>query len=84
MQVYYEGLDEYKEVAGRLACLAIAPWFHVLGLVNVVMTILTGESTVVFLPKFEPESYLQCIEVRNVECMLCWLQVLVFESFFIC
>lgn len=65
MQVYIEGLHEYKKVAGRLASLVVAPWFHVLGLINVIITILTGESTLVFLPKFDPELYLKCIEVRS-------------------
>ena len=68
MQGYSEGLNQYKEVAGRLASLLIAPWFHVLGLINVVVTILTGESTLVFLSKFDPESYLKSIEVRNIKC----------------
>lgn len=68
MQVNIEGLDEYKKVAGRLASLVIAPWFHVLGLINVVITILTGECKLVFLPKFDPELYLKCIEVSSFSC----------------
>ena len=64
MHGYSESINEYKKVTERLACLAIAPWFHVLGLVNIVITMLAGQSTVVFLPKFEPELYLKSIEVR--------------------
>lgn len=64
MQGYSESSNEYKKVTERLASLAIAPWFHVLGLVNVVIMILTGQSTVVFLPKFIPELYLKSIEVN--------------------
>ncbi|KAL7044572.1 hypothetical protein ACKWTF_001977 [Chironomus riparius] len=78
MQGYSESINEYKKVTERLASLAIAPWFHVLGLVNVVIMILTGQSTVVFLPKFIPELYLKSIEKFEITILIVAPPIVVF------
>ncbi|XP_070499653.1 luciferin 4-monooxygenase-like [Chironomus tepperi] len=78
MQGYSDGIEEYRKVAGRLAGLAIAPWFHVLGLMNVVVTILVGESLLVFLPKFDPELYLKSIEKYAITVLIVAPPIVVF------
>lgn len=56
-------IHEYKKIDEELASLGVAPWFHVLGLVNTIVTLIIGETTFVFMSNFDPELYLKNIEV---------------------
>lgn len=46
-----------------LIALNIAPWFHVLGFIAMLMNACTPETTIVYLPKFEETLFYQTIEV---------------------
>jgi acyl-CoA synthetase (AMP-forming)/AMP-acid ligase II len=47
----------------KMVSLSVAPWFHAMGFMSILLSSTTAEFSMVFLAKFEPELYLQCIEV---------------------
>ncbi|XP_013183548.2 uncharacterized protein LOC106129506 [Amyelois transitella] len=50
----------------KVSGLTISPWFHVMGLIGTVIALTKGK-TVVFLPKFEVNLYLKCIEKYKIQ-----------------
>ncbi|KAG5668822.1 hypothetical protein PVAND_016745 [Polypedilum vanderplanki] len=55
-----------KELFGNVVSLSIAPWFHSMGFMAILLSATTREFSMVYLDKFEPELYLQCIEKYKV------------------
>lgn len=49
-----------------LIILNIAPWFHSMGFLSMILSACSRDSTNVFLPKFEDKIFLRCIEQYKV------------------
>lgn len=48
-----------------IVVLNIAPWFHALGFMSMLLVACSRDATFVFLPKFEEEPFLRAIEVSQ-------------------
>lgn len=60
--------------------LNIAPWFHVLGYVSMTILACSRGGTFIFLPKFEPKSFLRAIEKNKVNLLVVVPPIMVFLS----
>lgn len=49
---------------GEVTALYITPWFHVMGFMGKVLFTSSRAYTQVFLPKFTPKLYFECIQVK--------------------
>ncbi|CAL1545805.1 unnamed protein product [Lymnaea stagnalis] len=47
-------------------CLGILPLYHIYGMVTVQFAVLQGGATLTYLPKFEPESFLKCLQDKKI------------------
>ncbi|GFS23347.1 4-coumarate--CoA ligase [Elysia marginata] len=47
-------------------CLGLLPLYHIYGMVVVQMISLMGGSSITFLPKFDPELFLKCIQEKKI------------------
>jgi acyl-CoA synthetase (AMP-forming)/AMP-acid ligase II len=63
LQTYKTGRTKLIEMYGTINSLGIAPWSHVLGFMSVVFGIIVRGASTIYLPKFDQELYLKCIEV---------------------
>lgn len=54
----------YRNVEPNECFLSVAPWTHIFGCYSLTRTAVHCRLAV-YLPKFEEEKYLQCIEVNN-------------------
>lgn len=62
---YPEGIDTVRDRAihpGEEVSLVVNPWFHAMGVVGSLNTPIFLGNTMVVLPKFQPESYLDAID----------------------
>ncbi|KAK0050708.1 4-coumarate--CoA ligase 5 [Biomphalaria pfeifferi] len=46
--------------------IGLLPLFHIYGMIVVQFTVLLGGSSVVYLPKFEPETFLSCLQNKKI------------------
>lgn len=61
-----------------LAVLNVAPWFHVLGFMSMVMLATSRTANFVFLPRFEEEPFLRSIEKYKISILTLVPPVMVF------
>ncbi|CAG5134861.1 unnamed protein product, partial [Candidula unifasciata] len=47
-------------------CLGLLPLYHIYGMIVVQFTVLLGGATISYLPKFEPEIFLRCLQERKI------------------
>lgn len=62
-------LDEtsiMRQIKGDYTAFVIAPWFHVMGFVGLYMGLMIIGIDAVYLSKFEPELFLECIQVAKI------------------
>ncbi|XP_012942880.1 probable 4-coumarate--CoA ligase 5 [Aplysia californica] len=59
-------LEQSLPVAATDVALGLLPLYHIYGMVVVQFSVLTSGGQVVYLPKFEPEQFLKCIQEKKV------------------
>lgn len=59
----FEETSIMKQVKGNYTVLTIAPWFHVMGFIGLLMSLTLVELSTVYLSRFEPELFLRSIQV---------------------
>lgn len=65
IQSYRDRFILIKMLLGQtITNLNIAPWFHALGFMSMILVATSRDAIFVFLPKFEEEVFLRAIEVR--------------------
>lgn len=56
-----------KEMLGHtIIASSVAPWFHSMGFFTMILNACSRDNTFVFLPKFENDSFLKCIQNYKV------------------
>jgi acyl-CoA synthetase (AMP-forming)/AMP-acid ligase II len=55
-----------KDFSDDVMTLNLAPWFHVMGFVNIYMILMSQSYSTVFLPRFDPKVFLSCIEKYKI------------------
>ena len=60
-----ENVPLAKAVFGEVITLYITPWSHIMGCFGQLLSTASREYTQVFLPKFNPKKYLECIQVSD-------------------
>ncbi|KAG5674516.1 hypothetical protein PVAND_004478 [Polypedilum vanderplanki] len=66
-QGYNDDFKYLKPYGENLSNLGIAPWSHVMGFMGSFFALLSPERVHIFLPKFEGETYLKCLEKYKVK-----------------
>eukprot|EP00794_Sanderia_malayensis_P017433 gene17433-19177_t len=60
-------LDSFSETLPRNISLGLLPFFHIYGLSIILLSGLRNGETIVTLPKFEPQSFLQAIQDHKID-----------------
>lgn len=69
LQTYRAALKYFVALHGEpVVAFNVAPWFHVLGFVSMLMYACSVETTFVYLPKFEENLFYKTIEVFSESC----------------
>ena len=66
LQTYQAGIKFLEELHGiSVVAFNVAPWFHVLGFMSMLMYACSSEALLVYLPKFEENLFYKTIEVGH-------------------
>ncbi|XP_055881151.1 uncharacterized protein LOC106069292 [Biomphalaria glabrata] len=72
MLTHYNCMANCLQIASSLPTspedrvLGLLPLFHLFGMIVVQFSVLLGGSSVVYLPKFEPETFLKCLQDKQI------------------
>ncbi|CAG9798396.1 unnamed protein product [Chironomus riparius] len=67
-----------QQLFGELDTLSVVPWFHAMGFMGKIWCTTSSLATYVFLNKFEPDVYLECIQKYNIVSLLIPPPIIVF------
>ncbi|XP_070505426.1 luciferin 4-monooxygenase-like [Chironomus tepperi] len=67
-----------QQLFGKLDLLSVAPWFHIMGFMGKIWCTTSSKTTFVFLSKFEPKIYLECIQKYKIMTMFISPPIIVF------
>lgn len=78
VQSYRDLFILLKMLHGQLITLNIAPWFHALGFISMILVACSRDARFVFLPKFEEKLFLSSIEKYKVTAITVVPPIMVF------
>ncbi|CAL1533737.1 unnamed protein product [Lymnaea stagnalis] len=55
-----------SKTTGSDRCLGLLPLYHIYGMITVQFSCLYAGASVIYLPKFDPESFLRCLQDRKI------------------
>lgn len=63
---------------GTMVVWSVAPWFHSMGFFSMVLNACSRDATFVFLPKFDEETFLRCIQDYKISHIVVVPPIMVF------
>lgn len=63
---------------GSMTVWSVAPWFHSMGFFSMVLNACSRDAAFVFLPKFDEESFLRCIQTYKISTIVVVPPIMVF------
>ncbi|KAG4068216.1 hypothetical protein HA402_008857 [Bradysia odoriphaga] len=63
---------------GTIIVWSVAPWFHSMGFFSMVLNACSRDATFVFLPKFEEETFLRCVQDYKISTIVVVPPIMVF------
>ncbi len=63
---------------GTMIVWSVAPWFHSMGFFSMVLNACSRDATFVFLPKFEEETFLRCVQDYKISAIVVVPPIMVF------
>lgn len=63
---------------GTIVVWSVAPWFHSMGFFSMVLNSCSRDATFVFLPKFEEETFLRCVQDYKISTIVVVPPIMVF------